>query len=114
LCAWQAWAGKLIIDNILHANSQAMQPVAGLRQVAPYLLLEFGLVLIGSLVSQGRSLFDRILQSQLTNQVNSLVIRKAISLDCNFLRIHNSTISYKTHGGRQMSAHSTSSTPHCK
>ena len=31
-----------------------------------------------------RSLFDRILQSQLTNHVNSLIIRKAISLDLRF------------------------------
>lgn len=84
LPAGQAWAGKLIIDTILHGISQALEPMAGLRQVVPFLLLEFGLVLVGSLVSQGRSLFDRILQSQLTNHVNSLVIRKAISLDLQF------------------------------
>jgi ATP-binding cassette subfamily B protein len=61
-----------------------MEPVAGLRSVAPYLLLEFALVLVGSLTSQVRSLFDRILQSQLTNHVNSLIILKAISLDLQF------------------------------
>jgi ATP-binding cassette subfamily B protein len=84
LPAGQAWAGKLIVDSIVSATQQGMEPVAGLRSVAPYLLLEFALVLVGSLTSQVRSLFDRILQSQLTNHVNSLIILKAISLDLQF------------------------------
>jgi len=84
LPAGQAWAGKLIIDAIVNATRQGMEPGAGLRSVMPYLALEFALVLIGSLTGQVRSLFDRILQSQLTNHVNSLIIRKAISLDLQF------------------------------
>ena len=43
LPAAQAWAGKLIIDAIVSATRQGMEPVAGLRYVAPYLALEFGL-----------------------------------------------------------------------
>ncbi len=82
--AAQAWVGKLIIDSILSAINQSMQPMDGLRYVLPYLIIEFVLVLISSLTSQVRSLFDRILQSQLTNHVNSLIIRKAISLDLQF------------------------------
>ena len=46
--------------------------------------MEFGLILLSSVVSQVRSLSDRILQSQLTNHVNSMIIRKAISLDLQF------------------------------
>lgn len=84
LPAAQAWAGKLIIDSILSATRQGMEPVAGLRYVAPYLALELGLLLAGSLASQVRSLLDRILQMQLTNHVNSLIIRKAIGLDLRF------------------------------
>lgn len=84
LPAAQAWAGKLIIDSIVSAASQGMEPVAGLRFVGPYLALELALVLIGSLTSQVRNLFDRIIQSQLTNHINSLIIRKAISLDLQF------------------------------
>ncbi len=84
LPAAQAWAGKLIIDAIVGALDQSMQPAAGLHYVLPFLALEFGLILLGSVVSQVRSLFDRILQSQLTNHVNSLIIRKAISLDLQF------------------------------
>ncbi len=84
LPAGQAWAGKLIVDAIVSAIKQGMEPVAGLRYVLPYLALEFGLLLISSVTGQVRSLFDRVLQSRLTNHVNSLMIRKAISLDLQF------------------------------
>lgn len=84
LPAAQAWVGKLIIDAIVSATRQGMEPVAGLRFVLPYLALEFVLLLISSTASQMRSLLDRILQSQLTNHVNSLIILKAISLDLQF------------------------------
>ncbi len=84
LPAAQAWAGKLIVDAIVYATEQGMEAAAGLGYVMPYLILELGLILLGSLASQVRSLFDRILQSQLTNHVNTLIIRKAISLDLQF------------------------------
>jgi ATP-binding cassette subfamily B protein len=84
LPAAQAWVGKLIIDAIVNVTDQGIEVVAGLRYVVPYLALEFSLVLIGSLTSQVRTLFDRILQTQLTNHVNTLIIRKAISLDLQF------------------------------
>lgn len=84
LPAAQAWAGKLIIDSIVNAANLGMEPVEGLRSVLPYLVLEFVLVLIGSVTHQVRSLVDRILQSQLTNHVNSLIINKAINLDLQF------------------------------
>ena len=84
LPAAQAWVGKLIIDAIVEASGLALAPADGLRFVAPYLALEFALFLIGSLTQQVRSLSDRIIQSQLTNHVNSLIIRKAIDLDLRF------------------------------
>lgn len=84
LPAGQAWAGKLIVDAIVSAIGQGMAPVVGLRYVLPYLALEFALLLISSVTGQVRSLFDRVLQSQLTKHVNSLMIRKAISLDLQF------------------------------
>ncbi len=82
--AAQAWVGKLIIDAIVTAAGEGKQAMDGLRFVAPYLAMEFGLVLVSSLTSQMRSLFDRIIQSQLTNLVNSMIIRKAINLDLQF------------------------------
>jgi ATP-binding cassette subfamily B protein len=84
LPAGQAWAGKLIIDAIVDATRQGMDTVTGLWYVGPYLALEFALVLIGSVTGQVRALYDRILQSQLTNHVNSLIVNKAISLDLQF------------------------------
>ncbi|MHB1132357.1 MAG: ABC transporter ATP-binding protein [Chloroflexota bacterium] len=84
LPAAQAWVGKLIIDAIVSAVSLGLEQTAGLWYVAPYLALEFALLLIGSVTGQVRSLSDRILQSQLTNHVNSLIIRKAINLDLRF------------------------------
>ncbi len=84
LPALQAWVGKLIIDAIIQAARQNMPPAAGLRSVLPYLALELALVLTFSLASQIRALFDRILQSQLTNHVNTLIIRKSIALDLQF------------------------------
>jgi ATP-binding cassette subfamily B protein len=84
LPAAQAWTGKLIIDAVVIAINQSMDPVVGLRFVAPYLALEFGLLLINSVTSQLRGLFDRILQTQLTNHVNSVIIDKAIGLDLRF------------------------------
>jgi len=84
LPAAQAWTGKLIIDAILIAINVGMDPMIGLRFVAPYLAMEFGLLLISSITGQVRALFDRILQTQLTNHVNSMIIRKAIGLDLQF------------------------------
>ncbi len=84
LPAGQAWAGKLIIDAIVNATRQGMEPAAGLRYVVPYLALELALLLVSSITGQVHSLIDRILQMQLTNHVNSLLIRKAISLDLRF------------------------------
>jgi len=84
LPAGQAWAGKLIIDAILDAAKQGLSASDGLRHVLPFLGLELALVIINSLTSSARSLSDRVLQSQLTNHINGLVMRKAIALDLAF------------------------------
>ena len=84
LPAGQAWVGKLIVDAIVDATRQGMEPMAGLRYVLPFLALEFALLLISSVTSQVRNLSDRILQMQLTNHINSSIIDKAISLDLRF------------------------------
>lgn len=84
LPAAQAWAGKLIIDAILDATRQGLSASDGLRHVLPFLGLELALVIVNSLTSSARSLSDRVLQSQLTNHINGLVMRKAIALDLAF------------------------------
>ena len=84
LPAAQAWAGKLIIDAVVEAANGAMGMAGGLRYVLPFLILELALVFISSLTNQVRSLSDRVLQSHLTNHINGMIIRKAISLDLQF------------------------------
>jgi ATP-binding cassette subfamily B protein len=84
LPAAQAWAGKLIVDSIVTAIAEGLEPAAGLQRVLPYVALEFGLLLISSITDRVRKLFDRILQTQLTNHVSTLIIRKAVSLDLAF------------------------------
>ncbi len=84
LPAAQAWTGKLIIDAILDATKQSLSASDGLRHVLPFLGLELALVIVNAITSSARSLSDRVLQSQLTNHINGLVIRKAIALDLAF------------------------------
>jgi ATP-binding cassette subfamily B protein len=84
LPAGEAWVGKLIIDSVVEAAEMKMSMAQGVRFVLPYLILEFALVFIHSLASQLRSLSDRVLQSKLTNHINSLIMRKAINLDLQF------------------------------
>ncbi len=48
LPAAQAWAGKLIVDGVVNAITSEMAPRAGLTSVMPYLLLEFALLLAGT------------------------------------------------------------------
>jgi ATP-binding cassette subfamily B protein len=84
LPAGEAWVGKLIIDSIVEAAELKMSMAEGFRFVLPYLLLEFALVFIHSITTQVRSLSDRVLQSKLTNHINSLIMRKALSLDLQF------------------------------
>jgi len=84
LPAGEAWVGKLIIDSIVEAVDLKMGIAEGIRFVMPYLLLEFALVFIRAITGQVRSLSDRVLQSKLTNHINSLIMRKAINLDLQF------------------------------
>ena len=84
LPAAQAWTGKLIIDAIVQATGASLAPMDGLRQVLPYVLLEFGLLLAGSVAGQARSLSERVLQTRLSNHVSELIIRQAIRLDLAF------------------------------
>ncbi len=84
LPAAQSWVGKMIVDSILGAINQSLDINAGLRLVLPYVAAEFGLLLLGTILNSIRYLSNSVLQSQLTNHINTLIIRKAISLDLQF------------------------------
>ena len=84
LPAAQAWVAKLIVDGVVSSFGQGLPPAQGLAHVAPYLGLEFGLIFTGAVIGQLRSLAEHLLHSQLTNHVNTLIIRKSLALDLRF------------------------------
>ena len=84
LPAAQSWVGKMIVDSILGAINQSMDINVGLRMVLPYVAVEFGLLLLSTILNSIRFLSNSVLQSHLTNHINTLIIKKAISLDLQF------------------------------
>ena len=84
LPAAQSWVGKMIVDSILNAVNQSADIQTGLRMVLPYVAGEFGLLLLSTILSSIRFLSNSVLQSLLTNHINTMIIKKAISLDLQF------------------------------
>ncbi len=84
LPAAQAWVAKLIVDSVVASISQRVSSTEGLAWVAPYLGLEFALIFAGVVLARMRSLAEHLLHSQLANHVNTLIIRKALTLDLHF------------------------------
>ena len=81
LPATQAYAGKLIVDAIVGALDAGLPVNAGLRAALPYLLFEFGLLVLSAVLSQARSLFEHVLHARVDHQVGTALIRKALALD---------------------------------
>jgi len=81
LPAGQAWVAKLIVDAVVGAINGRVGSQAGLQAVLPLLGMEFGLLLLQSVVSQGRSLAEHVLHSRLNLSINTRIIRKALDLD---------------------------------
>jgi ATP-binding cassette subfamily B protein len=81
LPAAQAWVGKLIVDGVVASIDGRVDPQAGLRAVLPWLLIEFGLVVVQAGNGQARSLAEHILHSRLNLAINSRIIQKALELD---------------------------------
>ena len=80
----QAWVGKLIVDSVVHSISITAGPSAGLQAALPFLLVEFGLLLLSAILSQVRRLVEHVLNARLGNYINMAVIRKALSLDLQY------------------------------
>jgi ATP-binding cassette, subfamily B, bacterial len=73
----QAW----IVDQVVALIGSNSDPMAGLQLMLPLLGLEFGLIVLGAVGSQGRSLAEHVLNSKLNLHINSRIIRKALDLD---------------------------------
>ena len=84
LPAAQSWVGKMIVDRILHAIDLGADMQAGLELVLPFVVFEFALLLISTLLHSFQSLSTNILRSLLTKHVNTLIIDKSINLDLQF------------------------------
>jgi ATP-binding cassette subfamily B protein len=80
----QAWVALLIVDAVVAAVNQGVAPLAGLQVVAPYLLLEFGLLMLGAFLAQVRRLIEHLLNSRLAHHINMEIIRKALVLDLQY------------------------------
>jgi ATP-binding cassette subfamily B protein len=86
LPAGQAWAGKLIVDSVVASITGAAAVDAATMQAAfarvlPFLLLEFALLTIGSVTSQGRTLLEHILHARMKHQINVAIMEKALMLE---------------------------------
>jgi len=80
----QAWVAKLIVDDVVTTVTTGAGAEAGLRAVLPYLLIEFALLTLGAVLSQGRSLVEHMLNARLGNTINTAIIRKALALDLHY------------------------------
>lgn len=77
----QAWAGKLIVDGVVNAINGGLAVEQGVRSVLPFLLLEFGLLALGAVLGQARTLLDHILHSRMAHVINVQIMQKAQELD---------------------------------
>lgn len=80
----QAYVGKLIVDAVVAAVQGGVDAIGGVQQALPWLLSEFGLITLGAVLMQGRSLSEHILHARLSNLVNLLIMRKALLLDLHY------------------------------
>jgi ATP-binding cassette subfamily B protein len=84
LPAAQAWAGKLIVDTVVYAINAKLPVQAGLQAAVPFLLLEFGLITLGSVLTECQMLLHRLLSLRLRNTMNTLIIKQANALDLQY------------------------------
>ncbi len=79
--AGQAYVAKLVVDAVVAGAQTHTDPLAGLQSVAPWLLLELGLVVLDTAVGQARTLAEHILHARINVNINTRIIRKALELD---------------------------------
>jgi ATP-binding cassette subfamily B protein len=89
LPATQAWVGKLIIDSVINSVTLQIGAEAGLKAAFPYLMFEFGLIVLSAVIAQLRRLAEHILNSRLGHHINSSVINKALTLDLQYFEDAN-------------------------
>ncbi len=84
LPAASAWAAKLIVDTIVNSLSAKTPVSEGLSAVLPWLLLEFGLITLTTVLSQLRTLLDHLINARLAHSVQNQIMAKALTLDLHY------------------------------
>ena len=77
-----AWVGKLIVDAVVLAARLGAAPgaEAAREQVFELVAIEFGLVVVQTLLSRAQTLLRELLRATLGNHVNTLILEKATTL----------------------------------
>jgi ATP-binding cassette, subfamily B, bacterial len=77
--AAMAWVGKLIVDAVVQAARTGAR--ADERRVVEYVLVEFGLMVVSTVLSRGQALLRDLMRASLGNHVNTLILEKAATLE---------------------------------
>ncbi len=80
----QAWVGALIVDEVVKAVNNGLSVQAGVMATLPFLLIEFGLITLSAILSQGRMLLEHMLNARLSHTINTAIMRKALALDLHY------------------------------
>jgi len=77
--AAMAWVGKLIVDAVVLAARTGSR--ADARLVVEYVFIEFGLMVVSTVLSRGQALLRDLMRASLGNHVNTLILEKAATLE---------------------------------
>jgi ATP-binding cassette subfamily B protein/ATP-binding cassette subfamily C protein len=77
--AAMAWVGKLIVDAVVLAARTGSR--ADERLVVEYVLIEFALMVVSTILSRGQALLRDLMRASLGNHVNTLILEKAATLE---------------------------------
>jgi len=77
--AAMAWVGKLIVDAVVLAARTGSR--ADERRVVEYVLVEFGLMVVSTVLSRAQALLRDLMRASLGNHVNTLILEKAATLE---------------------------------
>ena len=79
-----AWNKKMMIDQVVFFATLKQDPWEALMSMLPLLFMILLIVLTNSAIVQGQSLVEKSLRSKLGLHINSMIMRKAMSLDLNY------------------------------
>ncbi len=84
LPAAQAWIAKLVVDAVLAAIQAGTDPLVGVQQVAPLLVIGFVLITLAATIAQAYTLLEHMLNARLAHTINEALLTKAIALELRY------------------------------